>query len=392
MIIETAEISDLIEDVRDEVIEWRRHLHRNPELSLEEEETSRFVYETLESFGCLELSRPTETSVLARLVGEESGRTVAIRADIDALPIEEENDFEFASQNPGVMHACGHDGHTAILLGTAKVLGELKDHVRGEVRFVFQHAEEIGRGAEELVEAGAVDGVDAVIGLHLAPRLEVGKVGIGYGPRLAAPDTFKISVEGESGHAAWPQETVDPVAVSAQVVTNLQHLVSREIDPRESLVISVTKIEGGTIHNAVPGKVEMKGTVRTLSKEVRELVPEKMERIVGGIVEAHGASYSFEYRRGPAPVVNHEWVMRVVEETAREVFGDEAVEEAPPAMSSEDFSGYQQAAPTAFFTLGAGNEEKGITYPNHNPRFDIDEGALENGVKIFVHAAFGLLD
>jgi amidohydrolase len=367
-------------------------LHRNPELSGEEEETSRYVHETLESFGCLELSRPTETSVVARLVGEESGRTIAIRADIDALPIEEENDFDFASQNPGVMHACGHDGHTAILLGVAKVLGELKDHVRGEVRFVFQHAEEIGRGAEELVEAGVVDGVDAIIGLHLVPRLEVGKVGIGYGPRLAAPDTFKISVEGESGHAAWPQETVDPVAVSAQVVSNLQHVVSREIDPTDSLVISVTKIEGGTIHNAIPSRVEMKGTARTLSEEIRELVPEKMERIVRGITEAHGASYSFEYRRGPDPVVNHEWVMRVVEETAREVFGDEAVEEVSPVMSSEDFSGYQRAAPTAFFALGAGNEERGITYPNHNPRFDIDEDALENGVKMFVHAAFGLLN
>jgi amidohydrolase len=367
-------------------------LHRNPELSGEEEETSRYVHETLESFGCLELSRPTETSVVARLVGEESGRTIAIRADIDALPIEEENDFEFASQNPGVMHACGHDGHTAILLGVAKVLGELNDHVRGEVRFVFQHAEEIGRGAEELVEAGVVDGVDAIIGLHLVPRLEVGKVGLGYGPRLAAPDTFKISVEGESGHAAWPQETVDPVAVSAQVVSNLQHVVSREIDPTDSLVISVTKIEGGTIHNAIPSRVEMKGTARTLSEEVRELVPEKMERIVRGITEAHGASYSFEYRRGPDPVVNHEWVMRVVEETAREVFGDEAVEEVPPIMSSEDFSGYQRAAPTAFFALGAGNEERGITYPNHNPRFDIDEDALENGIKMFVHTAFGLLN
>ena len=367
-------------------------MHRNPELSGEEEETSRYVHETLESFGCLELSRPTETSVVARLVGEESGRTIAIRADIDALPIEEENDFEFASQNPGVMHACGHDGHTAILLGVAKVLGELKDHVRGEVRFVFQHAEEIGRGAEELVDAGLVDGVDAIIGLHLVPRLEVGKVGIGYGPRLAAPDTFKISVEGESGHAAWPQETVDPVAVSAQVVSNLQHVVSREIDPTDSLVISVTKIEGGTIHNAIPSRVEMKGTARTLSEEVRELVPEKMERIVRGITEAHGASYSFEYRRGPDPVVNHEWVMRVIQETAREVFGDEAVEEVPPVMSSEDFSGYQRAAPTAFFALGAGNEERGITYPNHNPRFDIDEDALENGVKMFVHAAFGLLN
>jgi amidohydrolase len=359
---------------------------------LEEVETSQFVYETLESFGGLKLSRPTETSVLACLIGEEPGRTIAIRADMDALPIAEETGLPFASENEGLMHACGHDGHTAILLGTAKVLDELKDHIRGEVRFIFQHAEEIGRGADELVEAGVVEGADAVIGLHLVTRLEVGKVGIGYGSRSAAPDTFKISVEGEGGHAAWPQTAVDPVVVSAQVVTNLQHLVSREFDPRESLVISVTKISGGTAHNIIPGKVEMMGTVRTLSEQIRELVPEKMERIVRGITEAHGATYSFEYRRGPDSVVNDEDVMRVVEKTTRKVFGDEAVEEVPPGMGSEDFSGYQRAAPTAFFSLGARNEAKGMTYSNHHPRFDIDEDALENGVKMFVHAAFGLLE
>jgi amidohydrolase len=370
------------------VVGWRRHLHRHPEIAFEEVETSRFVYQTLESFGGLKLSRPTETSVIARLVGEEPGRTVAIRADMDALPITEETGLPFASENEGVMHACGHDGHTAILLGTAKVLGELKDHVRGEVRFIFQHAEEVGRGAEELVEAGVVEGVDAVIGLHLVPRLEVGKVGIGYGPRLAAPDTFEISVEGEGGHAAWPQEAVDPVVVSAQVITNLQHIASREVDPRDSLVISVSKIAGGTAHSAIPSRVEMKGTVRTLSEEIRKLVPEKMERIIKGIVEAHGASYSFEYRRGPDPVVNNERVMRVVEETARKVFG--AVEEVAPGMGGEDFSGYQRAAPTAFFALGTGNEGK--TFPNHHPRFDIDEDALKIGVKMFAHAAFELLE
>jgi amidohydrolase len=393
MAIDTATIGRLVEDVGDELVGWRRHLHQNPELSFEEAETSRFVYETLESFGAgLELSRPTETSVLARLVGEKPGRTIAIRADMDALPVQEETGLSFASKNEGVMHACGHDGHTAILLGTAKVLGELREHVEGEVRFVFQHAEEIGQGAEELVEAGAIKGVDAVIGLHIVPRLEVGKIGIGYGSRSAAPDTFEISVEGEGGHAAWPQVAVDPVAIAAQVVTNLQHVTSREIDPRDSLVISVAKIAGGTAHNAIPGKVEMKGTVRTLSEEIRELVPEKMERIVRGVTEAHGAYCSFEYRRGPDPVVNNEGVTRVVEKTAREVFGDEAVEETPPGMGAEDFSYYQRVAPTAFFFLGAGNEEKGITYPNHSPRFDIDEDVLPIGVKMFVHAAMRLLD
>jgi amidohydrolase len=391
-IIEAETIGELVEDVKAEVIGWRRHLHRHPERSLEEVETSQFVYETLESFGSLKLSRPTETSVLARLIGEEPGRTIAIRADMDALPITEETGLPFASKNEGLMHACGHDGHTAILLGTAKVLGELKDHVRGEVRFIFQHAEEVGRGAEELVEAGVIEGVDAVIALHLVTRLEVGKVGIGYGVRSAAPDTFEIWVEGEGGHAAWPQNAVDPVVVSAQVVTNLQHIVSRESDPLESLVITVTRIAGGTTHNVIPGRVELKGTVRTLSEEIRKQVPVKMERIVRGITEAHGASYSFEYRRGPDSVVNVEDVTHVVEKTARQVFGDEAVEEVPPGMGSEDFSGYQRAAPTAFFSLGARNEAKGMTYSNHHPRFDIDEDALENGVNMFVHAAFGLLE
>ncbi len=392
-IIEAETIDSSIENIKDEVVGWRRRLHRNPELSFEERETSRFVYETLETFGGLELSRPTGTSVLARLVGEEPGRIVAVRADMDALPIQEETGLEFASEKDGAMHARGHDGHTAILLGTARVLGELKEHVRGEIRFVFQHAEEeYPGGAEELVEAGVVDGVDAVIGLHLVPRLEVGEIGVGYGPKSAAPDTFEIVVEGEAGHAARPQATVDPVAVSAQVVTNLQHVVSRETDPRESLVISVARIAGGTVHNAIPGRVEMEGTVRTLSGEVRERVPEQMERIIKSITEAHGASYSFEYRRGPDPVVNEEEVTAVVEETARKVFGGEAVKIMPPGMGGEDFSAYQRAASTSFFSVGVGNEEKGITYPNHHPRFDIDEDALEIGVRMFVHATFGLLN
>ncbi|MCA1729620.1 MAG: amidohydrolase, partial [Actinobacteria bacterium] len=201
--IETATIDSLFEDVRDEVIGWRRHLHRNPELSFHEEETSRFVYETLESFGGMELSRPTPTSVVARLIGESPGRVLAVRADMDALPISEENDFEFVSKNPGVMHACGHDGHTAMLLGAAKILSGMKEGIRGEIRFLFQHAEELyPGGAEEMVEAGVLEGVDAIIGIHLWSRLEVGKIGVVYGPMMASPDTFKIVVKGKGGHAA----------------------------------------------------------------------------------------------------------------------------------------------------------------------------------------------
>ena len=375
------------------MVGWRRHLHHNPELSFHEEETSRFVYETLESFGGLELSRPTPTSVVARLVGEKPGRKVALRADMDALPITEENDLEFVSKNEGVMHACGHDGHTAMLLGAAKILSGMREEVEGEVRFVFQHAEELyPGGAQELVEAGIMEEVQAVFGIHLWSQLEIGKIGVVYGPMLAAPDTFKIIVEGRGGHAAMPHQTADAIAIGAQVVTNLQHVVSRNTDPLDKAVVSVTKFIGGTTHNVIPGSVELEGTVRTLDEEVRKEIPETMERIIKGVTGAHGASYFFEYQRGYRPVVNDEGVTRVVEETAREVFGEAALEMMRPIMGGEDFSAYQQVTPGTFLFIGAGNEEKGITAPHHHPRFTVDEDALEDGVKMHVNTAFRLLD
>jgi amidohydrolase len=391
--IATATFDDLVGEVGPEVVGWRRHLHRNPEVSYHEQETSRFVYETLESFGALELSRPTETSVVARLVGESPGRTLAIRADIDALPIQEENDFDFASQNPGAMHACGHDGHTAMLLGAAKILSGMRDRINGEVRFIFQHAEELSPGgAEELVEAGVMDGVDAVIGAHLWSQLAVGKIGVTHGPMMAAPDIFEITIRGKGGHAAMPHQVVDSIAVGAQVVTNLQHVVSRETDPIDHVVVSVSKFSGGTTHNVIPGTVEMVGTVRTLDPEVRERVPELMERVIKGVTEAHGAGYEFRYKPGYRPVINAEEVTSVIEETVRDVLGEGALEIMPPNMGGEDFSAYQQRAPGAFFLVGAGNEEKGIVNPHHHPRFTIDEDALDHGVKMFLGATFRLLD
>ena len=391
--ITTVTFDDLVGEVGPEVVAWRRHLHRNPEVSYHEQETSRFVYETLESFGDLELARPTGTSVVARLVGERPGRTLAIRADIDALPIQEENDFDFASRNPGAMHACGHDGHTAMLLGTAKILSGMGERINGEVRFIFQHAEELSPGgAEELVEAGVMDGVDAVIGAHLWSQLAVGKIGVTHGPMMAAPDIFEITIRGKGGHAAMPHQVVDSIAVGAQVVTNLQHVVSRETDPIDHVVVSVTKFSGGTTHNVIPGTVEMVGTVRTLDPEVRERVPELMERVIKGVTEAHGADYEFRYKPGYRPVINAEEVTGVIEETVRDVLGEGALEIMPPNMGGEDFSAYQQKAPGAFFLVGAGNEEKGIVNPHHHPRFTIDEDALDNGVRMFLGATFRLLD
>ncbi|WP_223812554.1 MULTISPECIES: M20 family metallopeptidase [Geobacillus] len=367
-------------------------LYVHPELSFQEEKTAQFVYETLQSFGHLELSRPTKTSVMARLIGQQPGRVVAIRADMDALPIQEENTFEFASKNPGVMHACGHDGHTAMLLGTAKIFSQLRDDIRGEIRFLFQHAEELfPGGAEEMVQAGVMDGVDVVIGTHLWSPLERGKIGIVYGPMMAAPDRFFIRIIGKGGHGAMPHQTIDAIAIGAQVVTNLQHIVSRYVDPLEPLVLSVTQFVAGTAHNVLPGEVEIQGTVRTFDETLRRTVPQWMERIVKGITEAHGASYEFQFDYGYRPVINYDEVTHVIEETARELLGEEAVARLKPNMGGEDFSAFLQKAPGSFFYVGARNEEKGIVYPHHHPRFTIDEDALEIGVQMFVAATLKLL-
>lgn len=237
-----------------------------------------------------------------------------------------------------------------------------------------------------------MEGVDAVTGIHLWSGMEVGKLGVVYGPMMAAPDIFNITIKGKGGHGALPHQTVDPIAVGAQVVTNLQHVASREIDPTENVVVSVTKFIGGTAHNVIPQKVEMTGTVRTLNPEVRDEVPGLMERVIEGVTGAHGAEYEFSYERGYRPVINDDDVARAVEETARDLLGDDAVEVLGPTMGGEDFSAFLQAAPGAFYWVGAGNEERGITHPHHHPRFDIDEDALEVGVKMHVGVTFKLLE
>lgn len=389
--MQTLSFENAAEEIKAEVVGWRRFLHENPEISFEEKETSQFVFDTLESFGGLEVSRPTETSVVARLAGGKPGNTVALRADIDALPMTEENDFEFASKRPGAMHACGHDGHTAMLLGVAKILSGMKESVSGEVRFIFQHAEELmPGGGEELVEKGVMDGVDSVVGIHLWAGLPTGAIGLAYGPMMSSPDIFRITIKGSGGHAAMAYKTVDPIVVGAHVVTNLQNIVSRNISPMENAVLSVTRFEGGTTHNVVPGSVEMEGTVRTLEPEIRKQMPALMERVIKGVTEAHGATHELDYAFGYRPVINDDEVTRVIEETARSAFGNEAVELQRPTMGGEDFSAYQQKTPGTFIWVGAGNEEKGIVHPHHHPRFTFDEDALPIGVRMHLEAAWSL--
>ncbi|MGE7594676.1 amidohydrolase [Peribacillus frigoritolerans] len=390
---QTIMIDDLIEAVKDEVIAWRRYLHKYPELSFQEEKTAQFVYEKLQTFGELEISRPTKTSIMARLIGQQPGKVIALRADMDALPIVEENDFDFVSQNSGVMHACGHDGHTAMLLGTAKIFTQIKEQIKGEVRFLFQHAEELPPGgAQEMVRAGALDGVDMIIGTHLLSTLPLGKIGLGYGPIMAGADTFNITLVGKGGHASQPELTVDPIAIGTQVVSNLQHIVSRYRDAQDALVISVTQFHGGSAINVIPSKVSIGGSVRSFNPQQQVEIPNFIERIVKGITEAHGATYEFDYQFGYAPTINDEEVTRLMDETVCEVFGEESREILKPIMGSEDFSAFQEVVPGTYIGIGARNEEKGIIYPHHHPKFTVDEQALQNGVKLYVHGTLKMLN
>jgi amidohydrolase len=381
-----------VETVRDDVIRWRRYLHQNPELSFHEERTAQFIADTLAGFGGLEITRPTPTSVLARLRGAHAGPVLAIRADIDALPIEERNTHDFVSGNPGTMHACGHDGHASILLGAAKVLVSRRDDLAGEVRFIFQHAEELfPGGAEELVEAGVMDDVDMVIGAHLWTALAVGKVGVKAGPLMAAPDVIRITITGSGGHAALPHQTVDPIAIAAQVIVNLQHIVSRNVDPLQPSVLSITSIAGGNTHNVIPGAVDLVGTVRTFDETLRTEMPRLIERIIAGVTSAHGAGYSLSYERGYRPVVNDERAAELLRRAVLKSLGEDFLTEAIPTMGGEDFSAYLQRADGAFFFVGARCEERGIVQPHHHECFDIDERALDYGTRIFVAATLDFL-
>lgn len=385
-------IHDLIKDVKSEVIGWRRYLHKYPELSFQEEKTAQFVYETLQNFGDLEISRPTKTSVMARLIGQQPGQTIALRADMDALPIKEENDFDFVSQNSGVMHACGHDGHTAMLLGAAKILTQLRNQIKGEVRFLFQHAEELfPGGAQEMVKAGVLEEVDQVIGIHLASTIEVGKIGLCHGPATSASDTFDIKIQGKGGHSSGPHLTVDPIAIGSQVINNLQHIISRNRDPIEKLVVSVTKFHSGSAYNIIPDTAILSGSVRSLDPKLRQQVPGFIERIVKGVTEAHNASFEVDYHLGYSSVINDDRVKEVIEETIINVWGEDTLLRLPALMSGEDFSGFSDEVPGCFIFVGAGNQNKGIIHPHHHPRFTIDEDALEMGVELFVQSSFRLL-
>lgn len=374
-------------EIAAEVKKWRRHIHENPELSNEENETSKFVVSNLKKFGLKPVNGVANTGVVALLVGGKPGPTIAVRADMDALPIEEETGLKFASKNKGVMHACGHDFHTSILLGVAKLLNDLKKELPGKVKFIFQPAEEAPSGqmvgARLMVKEGVLNSpdVEAIFGLHVATELEVGILGYVSGPFMASSDLFKITIHGKRSHGAYPWKGIDAIVIASEVVTALQSITSRRIDARKPVVVTVGKINGGENFNIIADEVILEGTVRTLDPEAHEQVPVIMEEILSGITSAHGASYEFSYTRGAPVTVNDPELTSQSISSLESTVGESSVIAGNPTMGAEDFAWFAKEVPGFYFDLGVRNEKENKIYGVHTALFNPDEDALELGVR-----------
>jgi len=370
------------------VITFRREFHMYPELKYEEERTSRIVEEELKSLGYRTI-KTAKTGVIGILDTGKPGKTVALRADMDALPIQEENDVPYKSKIPGKMHACGHDAHTAMLLGAAKILSKIKDELRGKRKLIFPPAEEGGLGAKKIVEEGHLEDVDAIFGMHVWAGLESGKLGIREGPILASADAFKVIIKGKGGHGASPHLSVDPIVVAADIVNALQKIISREVNPFQQAVISVCKISAGTTFNVIPEIAEMLGTIRTLSPDLREKIIERMTAIVEGYSKAMRCEATFEITEENVPVtINDEKLAEFARKILSEAFGADTIVKQDPEMGAEDFSFYANKVPGLFVVLGIKNEDKGIVYPHHHPKFDVDEDVLWMGTATYALLAY----
>lgn len=381
-------IEEKIQNVMADVLNWRRTMHKNPELSFEEYWTSAYIEDQLKKIGHIEIQRPTETSVLGIIKGDKPGKKIGLRADIDALPINEERtDIDFVSENEGVMHACGHDGHASILLGAAKVLVSEREQLNGEVYLIFQHAEETPPGgAVEMVETGLFDDLDFIYGQHLFTPIPAGKVGLLNGPVTANSDTFDVMIKGRGGHASQPENSIDPVMIGAQIISQLQTLVSRVASPLDSLVISTTNFHAGSAKNIIPDTAELAGSVRSIDPKTRIMAEETIEKIVKNVCDVYGASYEYAYTKGYSSVVNDDEKTDQVRAVATKHFEDD-VFEFPLAMGGEDFSAFSDLVPSTYAFIGVGNAEKDMEYPHHHPKFGMDEEAFSIGVQMFVAVA-----
>ncbi|NEX78131.1 amidohydrolase [Bacillus thermocopriae] len=378
--------------VTEEMIELRRDFHQYPELSFEEERTSKKVAEYLRACGLKVREHVNGYGVTADLIVDEAEPMIAFRADMDALPIQEETDLPFASQIPGVMHACGHDGHTAILLGVAKLLSFQKERLKGNVRFIFQPAEEINPGgAKGMIQEGVLEGVEAIFGLHLWSELPSGTFRTCYGPMMAAADRFIIEIEGKGGHGGMPHKTIDSIVLASHLVMASQQIISRQIDPLEAGVITFGKFSSGTAFNIIANKAVLEGTVRSFLPEIRETLYKKLEELTTGFANMYGAKIHLDYQYGYPPVENHKNEVDFILETAAKVFGRNNTGIMKPNMAGEDFSYYLKEIPGAFCFVGAQVPNKPV-YPHHHPRFQIDESVLPKAAQWFCQLAFDYFD
>ncbi|MEQ9668831.1 M20 family metallopeptidase [Coleofasciculus sp. G2-EDA-02] len=383
-----SRIKDLAQELAPRLIEIRRHFHAHPELSGQEYQTAAYVAGVLSSCGIVVQEGIGKTGVIGELVGGTDERLVAIRTDMDALPITEATALEFASRKMGIMHACGHDVHTTVGLGTAMVLSGLGAELPGNVRFLFQPAEEIAQGANWMVQDGAMNDVSAIFGVHVFPSIPGGSIGVRYGALTAAADDLEIFIMGESGHGARPHEAVDAIWIAAQVITTLQQAISRTQNPLRPIVLTIGQINGGRAPNVIADQVHLAGTVRSLHPETHANLPEWIESIVASVCQMYGARCEVNYRRGVPSVQNDLALTQLLEASAKEAWGSERVQILPESsMGAEDFAMYLEHAPGTMFRLGVGFKDK-PNYPLHHPQFEVNESAIITGVVTLAYAVY----
>jgi len=383
-------VEKLVDKVLPDIVSIRHTIHQNPELALEEYDTAALIRKTLESTGMRLLEPFLETDVVAILEGKGAGRNVTLRADIDALPLQEKTGLPYQSKREGLMHACGHDGHTATLIGSALVLSKLKDQLGGSVRFVFQPGEEVVAAGKDLVSKGALRDPepDAVFALHALSGIPEGSIASRPGVLLAAADFFKITVQGKGAHGSSPEASIDPILIAARIVEALQTIASRRVSALDSAVVSVCRICGGTNSNIIPSSVELEGTTRYLDPETGKKIPGYMEQIIKGVCESMGASYEFSYTSTYIPTINNHNIVALGKKVTEDVLGASSwIELNSPSMAAEDFAYYIRDYPGAMFRLGMGKESATL----HNPHFDFNDSALKNGILFLVSAALETL-
>jgi amidohydrolase len=366
-----------------EMVDIRRHLHQHPEVSFTEVKTPAYISDYHKQLGHEVRDQVGGRGVVAKLKGGKPGPTVALRADFDALPIQDAKDVPYKSKVPGAMHACGHDGHTALLLVLAKALNEMKEGLQGNVVFIHQFAEELAPGgAKPMIEDGCLDGVDVIYGTHLWATTPLGKVEYNEGPLMAAADRFQVTIHGKGGHGAQPHHTKDAIVIGSQIVQSLQNIISRRVDPMDPAVITIASFKAVNAFNVIADKAELEGTVRTFDEDVQAQIQNNMAEVIQGIASSFGATADFEYFPGYPALINHEKEAKFLHEVAENSLGIEEVEHAKPQMGGEDFSYYLRHLRGAYFFTGAKNPEWDIAYPHHHPNFDIDERAMLKGATV----------